>query len=49
MTIYLGDVVDKDVESIYSISNGRQIIGARPWCEGASHLGAHMANDPNWK
>ena len=49
MTIYLGEVVDKDVESIYSISNGSQIIDVRPWCEGVSHLGAHMANDPTWK
>ena len=49
MTIYLGEVVDKDVESIYSMSNGRQIIDARPCYEGASHLGAHMANDPTWK
>ena len=49
VTIYLGEVVDKDVESIYSMSNGRQIIDARPWCEGVSHLGAHMANDPTLK
>lgn len=57
MTVYLGEMVDTDVESICSITNSLVILAAKYWCdeyfeESQSYeiyLGAHMANDPNWK
>ena len=55
VSVYHGNVIEKNVDSIYSITNGEVILDAGPWMEGnlqdireGSYLGAHMANDPGW-
>ena len=53
VTIYVGKVIDKNVDSIYSITNSVVVLDAGPWCEGEdfateTYLGAHMANDAGW-
>ena len=53
VTIYVGKVIEKNVDSIYSITNSLVVLDAGPWCEGEdfpteTYLGAHMANDAGW-
>ena len=56
MSIYHGNVIEKNVDSIYSITNGEVILDAGPWGDWDnlgdirewSYLGAHMANDAGW-
>ena len=55
MLVYHGNMIEKNVDSIYSITNGEVILDTGPWIEGnlqdireGSYLDAHMANDPGW-
>ena len=46
-------MIEKNVDSIYSITNGLVVLDAGPWCEGENfdkecYLGAHMVNDAGW-
>ena len=56
VTIYCGKVIEKNVNSIYSITNTEVTLDAGPWMEGdylrdfreEMYLGAHIANDASW-
>ena len=55
VSIYHGNVIEKNVDSIYLITNGEVTLDAGPWLLGNlgdirewSYLGAHMANDAGW-
>ena len=53
VTVFVGEVIEKTVDSIYSITNSEVVLDAKPWCKGdnftkETYLGAHMANDPTW-
>ena len=56
VTIYCGKVVDRDCDSIYSITNTEVTLDAGPWMDGdllndvreEMYLGGHMANDAGW-
>ena len=52
VTIFVGKEIEKNVHSIFSISNSLVILDAGPWCAAnmdKTYLAAHMANDPNWR
>ena len=55
VSVYHGNVIKKNVDSIYSITNGEVILDAGPWMESnlqdireELYLRAHIANDPGW-
>ena len=57
VTIYVGKVIENNVDSIYSITNTEVTLDAGPWLEGfvegvdfrdQTYLGGHMANDAGW-
>ena len=48
ITVYLGREVEKDIDSVYSIRNHNIVLDCKPFEDGDTLLGAHLANDPNW-
>ena len=48
ITVYLGREVEKDIDSVYSITNHNIVLDCKPFEDGDTLLGAHLANDPNW-
>ena len=50
ITVHVGTEFAKGKSSIYSISTGSIVLNCKPWFKGGGgYLGAHLANDPDWK
>ena len=54
VTIYLGRVIKKNMDSIYSMIKDLMVMDVQQWSDGENYsnetyLGAHMVNGRNWE
>ena len=48
ITVYLGRKAEKDIDSVYSTTNQNVVLDCKPFEDGDTLLGGHLANDHNW-